>query len=297
MRSENTEGITDRKLALDFEEIAGRSNPPDRSAEILMRARELESGDLTFPVVPDEPRGARILPAALLLLGLAATLGIGILSSEPDPLFSPGAQDKGKQDKGKQSAADKNAKKEAQLETEVLLLRKQLQEMLDKVQAVRKGRLQAVKNPLQRLVGLQPQDPKKLAETGRRALALRLLNKGKAEAARAALLAGLVDGSRVAWVSGGNNPLVKGEYSKLLNQFSQAKRKLERTTDPAKARKVIDEITIILTNARRVLWEKEQAAKKAGKSGEAGAAGATSNNGKKVETAKKPNPYNGSGAK
>ena len=46
-----------------------------------------------------------------------------------------------------------------------------------------------------------------------------------------------------------------------LQALSDAQKRLRQATNPTGARKVLDEMTRLMSEARRALWEQEQAAK------------------------------------
>lgn len=62
------------------------------------------------------------------------------------------------------------------------------------------------------------------------------------------------------------NPLLThAEYTKALAKFNTARASLGKATDPAAARKIVDEMNRLLLDVRRALWEIEQKRKAAEK--------------------------------
>lgn len=66
------------------------------------------------------------------------------------------------------------------------------------------------------------------------------------------------------------NPLLHGDYLKALVALARARGALDKIKDPKKARAKIDAMNRLLLDARRALWEFEQAAKKQAKAGDSG---------------------------
>ena len=75
------------------------------------------------------------------------------------------------------------------------------------------------------------------------------------------------------------NPLLHGDYVKALVALAKARGALDKIKDPKKARAKIDEMNRLLLDARRALWEFEQAAKKKAKEGDRGKQEAGQNGG------------------
>lgn len=65
----------------------------------------------------------------------------------------------------------------------------------------------------------------------------------------------------LAGVARQRNPLNQGEYAKALERLVEHVQKLEAMSDPAKARKLIDEMGVVLADAQRALWAIEKAGK------------------------------------
>ena len=66
------------------------------------------------------------------------------------------------------------------------------------------------------------------------------------------------------------NPLMKGAYQKSLEQLIATRKKLDKIEDPTEAREVVDEMSRLILNVRRELWELEKNAKKQKSSGNDG---------------------------
>lgn len=58
------------------------------------------------------------------------------------------------------------------------------------------------------------------------------------------------------------NPIMKGDYLKALGELQKKRAQLDAIRNPKAARRVVDEMQRILLDARKALWELEQAAKK-----------------------------------
>ena len=61
---------------------------------------------------------------------------------------------------------------------------------------------------------------------------------------------------------GSRNPLVKGNYEKALARMVEVLKTCHNTKEPAKARKLVDEMSLAIMAARRAVWTAKQAEKK-----------------------------------
>ena len=57
------------------------------------------------------------------------------------------------------------------------------------------------------------------------------------------------------------NPMIKGDYQQALGKLASARKKLDTIEDPAEAREVVDEMSRLVLDVRRALWELEKKAK------------------------------------
>ena len=279
MNDKRMDELLRRKMELDFDEIEGR-----RSAGFE----------------PEVPATRRWVAAALVLIGLGATVGVAVLANRGDeggdafeqPAVLAPAQ--GKQEKeapqGKEKRGDTSKESKPRLvdlEKEDAALQRRKNEILEAQVEKLKSALAAREDQLRRMKDAAPEPANPLRDLeeararakmkaafaeAKRAAEVKRKREAELEAARAAELKARAQElqRKVTLIKMRGLPGVEEvaevsslrtkELDQVLRKFEATKRALDAESDVDRALKLVDAMTRQLGDVRRVLWESKKKA-------------------------------------
>ena len=301
MNNDQQQRVDDRKWELDFDQLSGREQAPDRAAEILQRFDE--QGPSLMAVRSNRRRHA-LAAAAILVLGCTATLGVLLherndtpeLDGEPttsavhtaqvvapesdqgldpDTFLSPGAQDpKPTGPTPKQVRQDPKPAKPKESPRDAARARANAHLEAARKAAEQAARQEQLKQAAVELRATQANAQEELAvkaevlklQDARKELLLQgnleKIVKEVAAIERQQVVLGATLGLQQPPKP---NPLLKDQYGKDIQALADKVHQTNKCKDDKEARKVLDDIGLALDKTRLSLWpliEAHKAAKK-----------------------------------